>query len=481
MSEPQPPEGHPVLDDPDEPTSIDRERAKRKLPAGPASGWESSLVYEKRGRGHASEIVLSGTAGNLALLLINEPAWAGCLGYDQFAEREVWLKSPPPIPGLPVPKLGEVCDEHDTYVQHWFHSKRQFNVSAVTAAVMSAARANAFHPVRDYLTALSWDQVPRISHLLTRYFGAKDSAYSREIGRRWLISAVARAMRPGCKVDTMLIIEGAQGKKKSSALAALVGADWFADTKLDLGKVDAYQALRGKWVIEMAELDAMKNQELTRIKAFLTSSKDSYRPSYGKRVRDYPRQTVFAGSTNEDKYLQDLTGNRRFWPIKADAILVDELAKDRDQLWAEAFWAFSEGASWWLDSDDLVSAAELEQEDRMVDDDPRLPLVRDWLRMCARLTSVHRPPGSEDVDLTSGVTTTQVLLGALGARKDNIARSDAMKIGSLLRQIGFTHRQVTNGKAREWRYFPPEQVTQPPSTSAAEVKRHIQEGFPGVA
>ncbi len=476
-----PPPGRFDDDDHEDVVSIDRERARRHLPAGPTSGWESSLVYEKKGRGDATEVVLAGTAGNLALLLINEPAWSGCLGYDQFAEREVWLKSPPPLPGMPVPKVGEVCDEHDTYVQHWFHSKRQFNVSAVTAAVMSAARANAFHPVRDYLNGLTWDQQPRIAMLLPKYFGVADTLYAREVGRRWLISAVARAMRPGCKVDTMLIIEGAQGKKKSSALAALVGADWFADTKLDLSKVDAYQALRGKWVIEMAELDAMKNQELTRIKAFLTSSKDSYRPSYGKRVRDYPRQTVFAGSTNEEQYLQDLTGNRRFWPVKATTIDVDALARDRDQLWAEAFHQFSCGFTWWLDSEELVSAAEVEQEERMVDDDPRLPLIRDWLRMCARVAPVSRPPGSEDVDLTSGVTTTQVLLGALGARRDGITRADAMKIGALLRQIGFTHRQVPNGCAREWRYFPPEAPTQPHLTSRSEVKHDIQQQFPGVA
>lgn len=474
----EPPEGHPVLDD-TEPPSLDRERARRSLPAGPASGWESSLVFDARGRGKA-ELVLAPTAGNLTLHLVNEPAWAGCLGYDQFAEREVWLREPPPLAGMPTPKIGEVCDEHDTYVQHWFHSKRKFNASATTAAVQAAARANPFHPVRDYLSSLEWDKAPRIAMLLPTYFGVADSVYAREVGRRWLISAVARAMKPGCKVDTMLIIEGAQGKKKSSALAALAGSEWFADTKLDLSKVDAYQALRGKWVIEMAELDAMKNQELTRVKAFLTSSKDSYRPSYGKRVRDYPRQTVFAGSTNEEQYLQDLTGNRRFWPVKATAIDVDALARDRDQLWAEAYHQFQCGFSWWLDSEDLVSAAEVEQGERMVDDDPRLPLIRDWLRMCARVGFASRPPGSEDVDLTMGVTTTQVLLGALGARKDSIGRGDAMKVGALLRQIGFTHRQVANGKAREWRYFIPTVAAQPDLTTTPEVKIDIQKGLPGV-
>lgn len=448
----------PPPDDPrfaeEEPVSLERERARRQLPPVPAGTWEGSLVYEPKGRGEAKEIVLAPTSGNLALLLINEPAWAGCLAYDQFAEREVWLREPPELPGLATPKVGEVCDEHDTFVQQWFHAKRQVNVSGVTAGVMTAARANCFHPVRAYLTNLAWDSEFRLTKLLPHYFGVPDSHYAQEVGRRWMISAVARVMSPGCKVDTMLIIEGAQGKRKSTALAALVGADWFADTKLDLGKVDAYQALRGKWVIEMAELDAMKNQELTRIKAFLTSSKDSYRPSYGKRVRDYQRQTVFAGTTNEEKYLQDLTGNRRFWPVAAGEIRVDDLARDRDQLWAEAYQAFLGRACWWLDTDELIAAAETVQEQRMVDEHPWLPLVRTWL---SRLGGppMSRPSGCEDVELESGITTTQVLLHALGARKESIGRGEGMRMGAILRQLGLESRQVRIGKHREWRYFQP--------------------------
>lgn len=470
MEEQQPPEGHPVLDEPDEPTSLDRERAKRNKPAGPTSSWESSLVFSERGRG-AKELVLEPTAGNLTLHLVNEKAWAGCLGYDQFAEREVWLREPPPLAGMPTPKLGEVLDEHDTYVQHWFHSKRQFNAAATTTAVQAAARANPFHPVRDYLNGLEWDGKFRLEKLLPHYFSVADSHYSQQVGRRWMVSAVARVMRPGCKVDTMLIIEGEQGKKKSSALAALVGADWFADTKLDLGKVDAYQALRGKWVIEMAELDAMKNQELTRIKAFLTSSKDSYRPSYGKRTRDFPRQTVFAGTTNEEKYLQDLTGNRRFWPVKAGEIRIDELAADRDQLWAEAYQAFQGGACWWLDTDELIAAAEGEQEDRMVDEHPWLVIIRDWLRRCANPNSLARPVGSEGVDLQRGVTTDEVLVGALAMRKDQMGKADAMKVGAILRQLGFKSQRVRNGASRDYRYSHPGLPSQPASSEVGPPKQ----------
>ncbi len=470
MEEQQPPDGHPVLDDPDEVPSLDRERAKRKLPATRVSTWEASIVYETKGRGAATESVMSPTAGNLALLLANEPAWKGCLGYNEFAERDEWIRSPPEQPGFPTPQPGEMRDDHDTYIQHWFHGKRKMSVAAVTAAVQAAARANRFHPVRDYLNALVWDGELRLTKLLPKYFGVADSHYSQQVGRRWMLSAVARVMKPGCKVDTMLIIEGEQGKKKSSALAALVGTDWFADTKLDLSKVDAYQALRGKWVIEMAELDAMKNQELTRIKAFLTSSKDSYRPSYGKRTLDYPRQTVFAGTTNEDKYLHDLTGNRRFWPVRAEVILVDELAADRDQLWAEAVQAYAcgiqNGGCWWLDTDELIAAAEGEQEARMVDEHPWQPIVRDWLRRCANPNSLSRPAGSEDVILSEGVTTTQVLIGALGARKDAMTKADAMKIGAILKHLGFRSHQVRNGKQREWRYFHSSQPVTTPTGSA---------------
>jgi hypothetical protein len=444
-------------------------RSTRVLKSSALSDWSAELVWETKGRGGARETVLKGTPGNLTLHLVNAPAWAGCLGYDEIAVREVWVKQPPALSGMPVPSLGEVLDEHDVYVQHWFDAKRGLSVHGTTVAVMAAARANRFHPVRDYLQKLEWDGTQRLHKLLPHYFAVPDSRYAQEVGRRWLVSAVARVMRPGCKVDTMLIIEGEQGKRKSSALAALVGSEWFADTKLDLAKVDAYQALRGKWVIEMAELDAMKNQELTRIKAFLTSSKDSYRQSYGKRVRDYPRQTVFAGTTNEDKYLQDMTGNRRFWPVKAGRILVDELARDRDKIWAEAYQAFMGGATWWLDADELISAAEVEQEERMVDEDPRLPLVREWLRRCASKDVLSRPPGSEDVDLQCGVTTTQTLLGALGARKDAITRADATRMGAMLRQIGFESRQVRTGHARERRYFWPSQPASDKAKGCAEV------------
>jgi len=415
---------------------------------------------------------MSPTAGNLALLLANEPAWKGSLGYNEFAEREEWVRAPPEQPGLPTPQPGEVRDEHDTYVQHWFHGKRQMSVAAVTAGVQSAARANRFHPVRDYLAKLEWDGKLRLKLLLPQYFGVADSHYAQEVGRRWMIGAVARVMQPGCKVDTMLIIEGDQGAKKSSALAALVGTDWFADTKLDLSKVDAYQALRGKWVIEMAELDAMKNQELTRIKAFLTSSKDSYRPSYGKRTLDYPRQTVFAGTTNEDKYLHDLTGNRRFWPVRAERIQVDDLAADRDQLWAEALQAYgcgvTAGGCWWLDTPELIAAAEGEQDARMVDEHPWVPIVRDWLRRCSGHPT-SRPPGSEDVELQQGLTTTQVLLGAIGSRKEAISKADAMRVGAILKQLGFKSRLVRREdewQKREWRYFANVTTSQPDESEA---------------
>lgn len=439
-------------DEPDtQVVSIDRERAQRGLPAGPASGWEASLVYETKGRG---ELKLAPTPGNLALHLINEPAWAGCLGYDQFAEREVWLREPPALPGIVTPKVGEVHDEHDTYVQHWFHAKRGFNVAAVTTAVIAAARSNGFHPVRSYLRAQVWDGKVRLFNWLTTYFGCHDSEYTRQVGMRWMVSAVARVMQPGCQADSMLVLEGAQGKGKSTGFEALVGKTWFSDTKQDLSKTDAYQAMRGKWIIEMAELDALKNQELTRIKAFLSARSDNYRPSYGKRARDFPRQTVFAGSTNEANYLRDPTGNRRFWPMATGEIDVPAIHRDRDQLWAEAVTHYDQGQVWYLDTPELRTLAEEQQAERMVDEHPWVELVGAWLAKVESPQGVPMLPGMKLVDIAQGVTTTDVLLGAGLARKESLGRSEATIVGGILRSLGLIRRRNPIG-SREYRYFRP--------------------------
>jgi putative DNA primase/helicase len=192
--------------------------------------------------------------------------------------------------------------------------------------------------------------------------------FVRQAGRRWFLSAVARVYRPGCKADCAVILEGPQGAGKSSALAALVpDPEWFADDIADLGCKDSAQDLRGKWIIELGELSAMRRAEVERTKAFMSRAVDHYRPSYGRRSQDFPRQCVFAGTTNADAYLGDETGNRRFWPVKVGTIRLGALREVRDQLWGEAVAAFEAGEKWWLDAEVEAAAAEEQGERRIVD------------------------------------------------------------------------------------------------------------------
>ena len=300
---------------------------------------------------------------NVRRIMTTSPEWRDTFMLNEF-DNDLWAVRP---------QLRRVTDNDLRVITGKIQSGPfpTIKIQTVLDGIIAAALENTFHPVRDYLASLQWDGAARIGQLFIDYFpGDADPEYLRAAGRKFTIGAVARVMDPGCKVDTMPVISGAQGKKKSSGLAALVGIEWFGDDLPPITKKDAKEWLPGKWLAEIAELSALRGKDVESVKSFLSTSHDSYRKSYGKLNETFPRQTVFAGTTNADEYLPDETGGRRFWPIKlraGDEVRVDAIRDDRAQLWAEAVAAYRAGEKWWFDESESGVLRSLQESVRVRD------------------------------------------------------------------------------------------------------------------
>ena len=318
---------------------------------------------------------------NAEALLKQHQDWQGVFAYDEFHRSRVLVRS---MPGQNTATPRDLTDDDYTMVQAWFQRNGfpKADAQNVIAAVRKVATENTFDPLRGYLNGLKWDGRPRLASWLATYCGVEPSDYTSEVGKRWAISAIARAMKPGCKADCMLVLEGAQGRRKSTALAALAGEDWFSDALPQMGTKDASSYLRGKWIIEVAELEAMR-REMDTIKAYISRQVEHYRPAYGREEVSEPRRCVFAGSTNKDDWQRDETGGRRFWPVRVGEIDVPGLKRDRDQLWAEAVTLYRAGERWWLEGD-VVEQAQAEVAERAPDD----PWAEDVARIVEGMSEV---------------------------------------------------------------------------------------------
>jgi hypothetical protein len=239
------------------------------------------------------------------------------------------------------------------------------------------ARRNRFHPVREYLTSLAWDQEPRIERWLIDYAGAPDTEYVRAVSRIVLVAACRRIRKPGAKYDEMVILESPQGTDKSSGLRALAfNDDWFTDDLPLHGDTRRFmEATAGKWIVEAGELKGMGKGDVNALKQCLSRQRDEARMAYGHKNTRVARQFVIIGTTNETEgYLRDSTGNRRFWPVRVLRFDLTRLRADRDQLWAEAAEAEALGESIRLDPR-LYEAATAEQEARLAGDDPLVDVL----------------------------------------------------------------------------------------------------------
>ena len=410
--------------------------------------WRSYLRYDRSSADPSSPDPLARLGSpqrvlaNAILALEHCPSLAGLVGYDENAQATAFLRPAPwhsrsfrLSPGCP----SSLWSDNDTiHLSNWM----QLNDIIVgkeicDQAIELVARQNPFHPIHDYLSALEWDGEERIGQWLTSYLSSDNSEYTRAIGPRFLISAVARILKPGCKVDTCLILEGRQGRMKSTALETLAGPQWFTDDIPELGTKDAAIATAGVWIIEMAELTAIRNPaSLEKIKAFLSRCVDNYRPPYGRRNVSMPRRCIFTGTTNASTYLHDDSGGRRFWPVETGWIDIDALGYDRDQLWAEAVVQYRSGAPWWLNPSDLNGAAEAEQRARY-EPDIWEGKVREWLSFQPR-----------------GNVSIQEILGAcLGKSLVDMTRSDQIRVAHCLQSLGWErYRPRMDSGKREYRY-----------------------------
>jgi len=263
-------------------------------------------------------------------------------------------------PHGPVPFV----DSFGVDEQVWLQSKIGMTVSKTTA--LDALRWMADQPRwRRNLVLESlpvWDGVGRMEEMFIRGWGAADTEYTRAVGAKWLVSAIARANAPGCKVDTMLVLVGKQGIKKSMSLEAVASADLYVSTHSQVQDKDFRLSLHRGWVIDLAELSSMNHSDSNHIKGIITDAVDHIRPPYGASIVAMDRHSVMVGTTNEDRFLRDQTGNRRFWPLACGVIDIDWIKKWRGQLMAEAQDAYMRGEDWWKMPEDATTAV---QESRM--------------------------------------------------------------------------------------------------------------------
>ena len=293
------------------------------------------------------------------------------LRYNAFSDQQivVGLEGFDRLDDAAVERLWLLIDE-----RFGFLAPKEF----FWVVVGDAARRNLFHPVKDYLDNLKWDGKPRLDQWLITYANAKDTAYVRAVSAIPLIAAVRRVREPGCKFDEMLILEGAQGIDKSRALETLaIRSEWFSDDlPLNADGKRVIEQTRGRWIVEAAELSGMRKADIEHLKAALSRQADRARLAFARQTTEKRREFIVVGTTNNDRYLKDLSGNRRFWPVAVEGFDIERLRRDRDQLWAEAAAREAGGESIRLDSRLWRDAAQ-EQNERTVDDP--------WIDIIAKL------------------------------------------------------------------------------------------------
>ena len=383
-----------------------------------SQAWMGQLDRTPTGR-------LVPNARTLGLIIRNDPTF-GDLRYDEFV-GQVCLGTKT----IDDPTLFRLSER----IESAYGRGATVPLARLREAVESVGREGPIHPIRDWLGSLVWDGTERIGTLFPVYYGAQDNEYVRAVGRNFLVGAIARIMRPGCKLDTMPILEGPQGILKSSSVQDLFGEGWFAELKSDLHSKDFESGLLGIWCLEFPELESFGRTDINRLKMQLSVRSDWVRLSWRRDTERYPRRCVFVGTTNDDSYLRDPTGARRFWPVRCGQIDIGAIRRDREQLWAEAVRKFRDGGTWWE-----VPPQAREEQDARYQADSWEEVIVPWL--------------SEK----SEVTTTEILEEALEIERGRHDRGAQTRVGNILRRCGWKKVRIRRGMDLAWVYRPPDPV-----------------------
>jgi predicted P-loop ATPase len=419
------------------------------LPPAAAASQADELVDPLANVHRNDKGVPHSTEHNAMCFLRSLPEVSDLTHYCRFTHRVEFARNPPWPRKTAADRAW--ADSDDIAATIWFQSNCQnpkWEMSKVRSAIFAEAARRAVHPVLRYLDSLTWDGVARLDTVLPTYWGAPDTAYHRAIGAKTLIAAVRRVRKPGCKVDTMLVLEGPQGIFKSRSIARLLPTeDWFTDADIDIQNKDSAQQIRGKWLVEMGEMHAMKRAEVAQLKGFLTRQVDRQRDAYARHAQDVPRQCIFIGTTNETEYLRDSTGGRRFWPCPVTAVRLDMIERDRDQLWAEAAIREKAGEAHWLDAAGEAEAR-VEQAARQLLD-PWAGVIASYL---AGKTDFGDGPAPVEV------TLAEVAKEALGLSATQLDQLVALRISTVLRASGWERGpRIMRGaeRAHVWRKAAP--------------------------
>lgn len=404
---------------------------------GQDDSWKEKLKFTEKGG-------LAQTIENVVLILQNDQRLAGCLAFDEMNHNIVVKSS---LPWRKVDGISQWIDSDDAALRYFL--ERIYGIGGkdrIFDAVNVVALKHSFHPVRDYLADCTWDGVPRVDTLLIDYLGAEDNEYTRAVTRKALVAAVARVYRPGIKFDYMLTIRGRQGIGKSTIFAKL-GGEWFSDTFTTMQGKDAYEQVQGVWIMEVGELAGMRKAEAETIKLYISKQVDRFRPAYGRRLQEFPRQCVFIGTTNETQFLRDTTGNRRFWvvdtPNDPTRDLWEELTEDTVRMiWAEAVELYKKGEKLFLPKKLEEMAREVQAS--YEEENPKTGIVAEYLE---RLL----PEGWDNMDVytrrqwletdavgtvkRTTVCTMEVWAEALNGNPDKLDRYVAKEVRDIMANL----------------------------------------------